>query len=182
MAPLLIPFTALGTAAGASAATATTTGLMLAGTGITVAGQIQAGRVAGAEAKSAQNLANYNAAIMEQEAKAAEQKGRFEQRRQAKKAERIKSALRARIAKTGAVPDVGTPLLVASEQAAELELENLLIGYEARTTARRARSQAEIDRLSGKIAKRRGGARGKAAYIGAGSTLLTGFSEARREY
>lgn len=156
--------------------------LIVAGAGVMAYGQIQEGRAAKAEAKSAQNLANYNAAIMEQEAKAAEQKGRFEQRRQAKKAERIKSSLRARIAKTGAVPDVGTPLLVASEQAAELELENLLIGYEARTTARRARSQAELDILSGKIAKRRGGAREKAAYLRAGTTLLTGFSEARREY
>jgi len=181
MAPLLIPFTALGTAAGASAATATSTGLMLAGAGVAAAGQIQAGRVAEAEGKSAQNLANYNAAVMEQEAKAAEQKGRFEQQRQAKKAERIKSRLRASIAKTGAVVGVGTPLLVETEQAAELDLENLLIGYEARTMARRARSQAEIDRLSGKVAKRRGKAERLASYTQAGTTLLTGFSSVRTE-
>lgn len=142
------------------------------------AGQIQAGRVAKAEAESAQATANYNAAVQEQEAKAIEQKGRFEQIRQAREAERIKGRLRAELAASGARVDVGTPLLMAEEQAAELELESYLIGYEARTYARRARTQAELDIAQGKIYKERARQAMPAAYLKAGGTLLTGFGAA----
>lgn len=148
--------------------------LILAGAGVMAAGQIQAGREAAAAGKSAQNINNYNAAIMEQEAKAIRAKGAFEQIRQAKEAARIKSTLRTKIAGQGAY---GSGLL-EEEQAAELELEGLLIGGEAETAARRAESQAILDRAAGKLAKRRGKAAKTAGYIGAGATLLTGFGMA----
>lgn len=152
--------------------------LILAGTGISAAGQIQAGRAAEAEAESARNIALYNAAIQEREAKAIERKGEFEQFRQAEAATRAKSRLRARLAATGAVPDIGTPLLLQEEQAEELELESLLIGYETQIGAARARSQAEIDRLAGRLAVGRGKAAKRAGLVGAGATLLTGFGAA----
>lgn len=109
-------------------------GLLLAGTGLMAAGQLQQGRVAQAEAKSAQNIANYNAAVMEQEAKAIRAKGAFEKVRQVKEAARVKGRLRTKIAGMGALESG----LLEEEQAAELELENLLIGYEGETAARRA--------------------------------------------
>lgn len=175
MAQLAIPFTMLGTAAGASAATATATGLMLAGTGLGVAGQIQAGRAAETEAKSAQAMANYNAAVQEREAKAIEQRTAIEQQRQAEESARAMSAMRARIGIAGAVPTVGAPLMVQAKQASEFELENLMIGYRGMTEAARARSAAEMERMGGRLARERGRARKRAAYIGAGATLLTGF-------
>jgi len=148
--------------------------LLLAGIGLQVAGQLQAGRVAESEGESAKRVHDYNAAIMEREAKAARAKGRFEQTRRAKHAARVKSALRAKIAGQGALESG----LLEEEQAAELELENLLIGYEAETAAQRAESQAELDRISGLLAKKRGKAAKRASYIGAGATLLTGFGMA----
>jgi hypothetical protein len=144
---------------------------IIAGAIIGSAGQIQAGRVAMAEAESADRVAAYNADIMEREAKAARAKGKFEQVRQAKHAARVKSTLQKDILAQGAL---GGGLL-EEEQAAELELEGLLIGFEAETAAQRAESQAELDRLSGKMALQRGRAAKKASYIGAGATLLTGF-------
>lgn len=178
----------LGTAAvGGKAATAGLFGtagklalaqtLTTVGTGIAAAGAIQAGQAAGVEAESAQRIANYNAAIQEQEAKAAEQKTAFEQTRQAEAAARAKSRLRARLAATGAVPGPGQELLI-EEQAAELELEQLLIGYEGEIAASRARSQAELDILSGRLAKRRGKVAKRAGFVRAGTTLLTGFGTA----
>jgi len=145
--------------------------LLIAGTGTMAAGQIQAGRVAESEAESAKRIAEYNAAVMEQEAKAIRKQGSFEQMRQAKHAARVKSALRTKIARQGALESG----LLEEEQAAELELENLLIGYEAEREAQRAISQAEIDRAAGKLALQRGVSAKKASYIGAGATLLTGF-------
>lgn len=151
---------------------------LAAGVGLMAAGQVQAGRAAEAEAKSAQNIANYNAAVMEQQAKAIEQKARFEQVRQAKAAERVSSRLKALLGVSGARIGEGTPLLLQAEQAAELELESLLIGFEARTEATRARTQATLDRLQGKLFRQRGKAAKQAGYIGAGATLLTGFGTA----
>lgn len=148
--------------------------LLLAGTGLAAAGQIQAGRVAASEAQSAQNIANYNAAVMDREAKAIRKKAGFEQMQQVKHAARVKSALRTKIAGQGALESG----LLEEEQAAELELENLLIGYEAEAQARRAESQAEIDKMKGKLALQRGKTAKKAAYVGAGATLLTGFGAA----
>lgn len=140
-------------------------------------GQFQAGRAAEAEAKSLRNIAEFNAAVQEREAEAARQKGRFEQKRQAERGARVKSALTAKIAREGGI---ASPVAadVAVEQAAELELENLLIGYEAETEAKRAESQAELDRLQGEIVREKGRQLRRAKTIQAGTTLLTGFGTA----
>lgn len=148
--------------------------LLMIGMGTQAAGQIQAGRVAASEAESAKRVHEYNAAIMEREAKAVRAKGKFEQVRQAKYAARVRSTLRKDILAQGAL---GSGLL-EEEQAAELELEELSIGYEAETEAQRAESQAELDRISGRLAIQRGRSAKKASYIGAGATLLTGFGAA----
>ena len=149
--------------------------LIGAGAGVLALGQIQEGRAAAAEGKSAQNIQNYNAAVSESEAKAIEQKGAFEGVRQAKEAARIQSSLRARLGISGARTDVGAPVLLAEEQAAELELEGFLIGAEARAQAGRARSQATLSRLQGKLFKERGKQIKRASVLKAGGTLLTGF-------
>lgn len=149
--------------------------LAMYGAGLAAAGQIQQGRAIQAQAASAESMAAYNAAVQKREAQAIEQKARFEQSRQAKRAARVKSALTAKIATAGGL---GSPVAadLAAEQAAELELENLLIGYEGEVGAQRALSQAELDRLSGRMAKRRGKAAVTTSRIRAGTTLLTGFA------
>lgn len=140
-----------------------------------------------AEGKSAQNIATFNAAVAEQQATAARARAKFAQKRQVKRGEEIKSA---QLAKIGAAGGVGSLVAadLAAEQAAELELETILIGFEGEVEARRAESQAELDRLSGRLAKQRGKAAARAASIGFGTqlatvpvggkggTLLTGFA------
>jgi len=148
---------------------------MIAGIGLTAAGQVQAGRAAAAQAESAQVLANYNAAVQEREARAIGQRTALEQRRQAEEAARAMSRLRAGLGVAGVVPTAGTPLQIQAKQASEFEIENLMIGYRGVTAAERALSAAEIERMGGRLAIQRGRARERAAYIGAGATLLTGF-------
>lgn len=166
----------IGTAISTAVAPYATTA-MVVGLGLTVAGQVQAGRAAAAEAASAQALANYNAAVQEREARAIEQRTSIEQRRQAEEAARAMSRLRAGLGVARVIPTAGTPLQIQAKQASEFEIENLLIGYRGITKAARARSAAEIERMGGRIAIQRGRARKRAAYIGAGKTLLTGFGE-----
>lgn len=148
---------------------------LAAGIGLLVAGQIQEGRAAAAEGKSAQNIQNYNAAVAESEAKAIEQKAGFEGIRQAREATRIQSSLRARLGISGVRTDIGAPVLLVEEQAAELELEEFMIGAEARAKAGRVRSEAELARLQGRLFRERGRQQRIASFMKAGGTLLTGF-------
>ncbi len=164
----------IGPAISAAVAPYATTA-MVAGIGLTAAGQIQAGRAAAAQAESARALANYNAAVQEREVTAIEQRTALEQRRQAGEAARAMSRLRAGMGVAGVVPTAGTPLQIQARQASEFEIENLMIGYRGITEAARARSAAEIERMGGRLAIQRGRARERAAYVGAGATLLTGF-------
>lgn len=126
-------------------------------------------RAAGA---SERNIAEFNAQVAEQQAKAERIRAGFAQKRQAKKGAEIKSAL---IAKLGAAGGIGAPVAadLAAEQAAETELENLMIGFEGEVRARQAETQAELDRLRGKFAKQRGKSAARAANIQFGMQLAT---------
>lgn len=142
---------------------------------VLAAGQIQEGRAAKAEGESAQNIQNFNAAVAEREAKAIKQKARFEGVRKVKEAARTESSLRARLGISGVRTDIGAPVLLAEEQAAESELAGFLIGAEARAKAARVKSEAELARLQGKIFRERGRQAQRASFFKAGGTLLKGF-------
>ncbi len=156
--------------------------LAVAGLATQVYGQIQSGMAAAAEGKSQENLAKYNAALQEREAKAIEQRTRLEQLQQAKEAERRMGTLQARLGASGVVSTAGTPLLIQSMQAEESELENLRIGYQGSEQALAARQQGQLDLLSGKLARQRGRAARAGSFIGAGTTLLTGYQDIKDKY
>jgi hypothetical protein len=123
-----------------------------------------------AEGKSAQNIAEFNAQVAEQAGIAAEKKAKFASGRQAKKAAAIKSEQIAAIAKGGGLGSAVAGDL-AAEQASELELENLLIGFEGEVEAQRAANQAELDRLGGRLSKQRGKAAARGANVQFGTQL-----------
>ncbi len=126
-------------------------------------------RAAGASEK---NIAEFNAQVAEQIAVAERQRAGFAQKRQAKRGAEIKSAL---VAKLGAAGGIGSPVAadLAAEQAAEIELENLMIGFEGEVLARRAETQAELDRLRGRLAKQRGKSAARAANVQFGVQLAS---------
>ncbi len=131
------------------------------------------------EGKSARNIAEFNAQVEEQKAEAIRQKAIFDQKRQAKRGAEIKSSQIAKLAGAGGLGSLVAADLI-EEQAAELELENLLIGFEGEVGAKRAESQAELDRLQGRLAKQRGKSAARAANIRfgtqVGTSFLTGFA------
>ena len=120
--------------------------------------------------KSAQNIAEYNAKVAEQQAKAEKLRSGFAQVQQAKAGERIKSAL---VAAMGAAGGAGSPVAIdiTTEQAMELELENLLIGYEGEVRAKRAETQATLERLQGQLTRQRSKAAARQANIQFGMQL-----------
>ena len=150
--------------------------LIIAGTGISAYGQIQAGQAAAAEGKSQQNLASYNAALQEREAKQVERKTAMEQRLQAEATDRAMGTTRANLGISGAISTEGSPLMLQAKMASEADLENITMGYEGREQATALRSGATLSRMEGKLANQRGKSARTASYIGAGSTLLSGFA------
>ncbi len=123
-----------------------------------------------AQGKSEQNIDEFNAQVAEQEAIAAKSKAAFAQKRQAKRGVAIQSALEAKLGEAGGIGSLVAGDL-AGEQAEELELENLLLGFEGEVLAGRAESQAELDRLQGRLAKQRGKSAARAANIKFGTQL-----------
>ncbi len=125
-----------------------------------------------AEGKTAQNIAERNAIVEEQRAVGEERKAAFAQKRQAKKGVATQSALQAKIGAAG-----GTGSQVAGDlvgaQAEELELENLLLGFEGQVAAGQALNQAELDRLTGRAAKQRSKSLARKANVDFGIQLAS---------
>jgi hypothetical protein len=151
--------------------------LGISAAGVVAGGQVYGGYAAKAEEKSQAAIDKYNAAVMEQEAKAIEAKTGFEQTRQAEAGARKMGTMRTEIGASGAVATIGTPLLAQAKQASELELGNLMIGYEGMTEAAQARSKATEYRMQAKLAKQRGRAAVIGGFVGgAGAGVSTGIS------
>jgi len=149
--------------------------LSAVGLATSVYGGIQSAKAAEQQGKDARAMSEYNARVEENKARQLESKSIYDQRRQADLANRKKSSMLASMGESGADLSVGAPLMVQAKQAAEFDLENLVIGYEGQTEAGAARNQATLDRLQGSISESQGRSRAKARYIGTGSSLLTGL-------
>lgn len=154
-------------------------GLIVAGTVVSAGSAIAQGQAAKAQAKNQQSVANFNAQVADREAEAEEQRTAFAQERQQRSARAVRGTLRAKLAKSGAELGVGAPLALEAEQAAESELENLLIGFEGAERARSLRGQATGLRRQAKGIGAAGRRAATAGFIGAGATLLSGFGRVK---
>ena len=131
-----------------------------AGTAASTVGAIQQG-------KSAQNLANYNAQLAQNDAIAARQKAAFDAEAQDRQARLFAGTQRASMAGTGG--ELLGMQDVVDMSAKEAKLENLAILYGGEMGYRAGQQGADLARFQGKVAKQT--AQGKAA-----SSLLTGAS------
>ena len=125
-----------------------------------------------AQGRSEQNIAECNSQVEEQRAIAERAKAAFASKRQAKRGVAIQSALEAKLGKAGGIGSLVAGDL-AGEQAEELELENLLLGFEGEVLAQQSESQAELDRLQGKLSRQRGKSAARAANVQFGIQLAT---------
>lgn len=123
------------------------------------------------QGKATQSLNNYNAAVSDSAAKTAESEARAKANAQRAQAQRIKARQRALYARAGVNVNTGTPLVVQTAQAGELEMSALEIQQQGNVEAARQRNQAVLDRMAGKSAY-------KAGATNAGATILQGISSA----
>lgn len=150
-------------------------GAQIAGSFAAARGQEYAGEVSAQESLTAAAVADYNAKVKEREAQAIEQKSRFESQRQASAAARTMSALEAKLGASGGATTSGVPLLLLAEQQSESDLENLMIGYEGRVEASRARSEAGLESYQADVLRQRAKNQRKAGKLAGRSTLITGL-------
>lgn len=151
---------------------------MVAGLLLMAGARIYSGIAGAQEAKANQAMMKYNAQLSERAAKQKELETEYKAKRQAEVAERRLSSMRAEMGAAGVVPSAGTSLLVQATQAFENERENLMIGYEGQSEATALRSEAAGYRMRGKAYGQKARSSLIAGGIGAGATLLTGFSKA----
>ena len=130
------------------------------GAGVSAVSSMQQG-------KAAQNLANYNAEVAQNDAIAARQKADFDATAQERQARLFAGTQRASMASTGG--ELLDMQDVADMSAEEAELENLAIRYGGQMGYRAGQQRATVSRFEGAVAKQK--ATGQAA-----SSLLTGAS------
>ena len=151
--------------------------IALAGTGVAAYGQYQQGKQAQAQAKSQAAFNLYNSKVAERQAESEQAAALFASKQQKKRAKAFQARQTTLIGASG-VELEGSPLLFAEDTAAELATEatNLRLTGERRVSA--FRSQSILDTSKASAAKSRAAGFGRAAVIGAGSTILQGGAQA----
>jgi hypothetical protein len=140
--------------------------------GVVAAGSLIVGAVTAYGQKrggdAADDIAARNAAVAEEEGRAAKKKAEFDE---ALHRERVRQALSTQRAAVGAsgIELSGSAALGLEESAMQGELDALVIRHGGEIEQQRAASAAGIERAIGKDVK-------KASRIGAGTTLLTSGS------
>ena len=149
----------------------------IVGTGVAAYGQYQQGKQAQAQAKaeSAWNL--YNSKVAQRQAEAEERAAAFESEQHRRKSKSLLARQRVLVGASG-VEMEGSPLLFAEDTAAQLARESVNLRLTGERRAQAYRSQSILDVSKASAAKARAAGFGRAAVIGAGSTLLQGGAQA----
>lgn len=143
-------------------------GASVAGAGVSAYSSYQSG-------KANQRINEYNARVAEQAALDKERDGKIIANATRANNERIQSRQRALFAKSGVVGGTGSPLMVMAEQAAQLEMGALDAERTASNESSSLRTQAVLDRMAGKAAR-------KAGALNAAGTILSGAGQAGSMY
>jgi hypothetical protein len=135
------------------------TALSAVGTGLSVVSSL-------AQGQAARRAADYNAALYERNAQVAQQRAAVDEARQRRLAAMRAGANRAAIGASGVAVE-GSPLDILESNAAQEELDALMIRWNAANAASDARASGELARATGRSAQTQ-------SFLQAGSALLLG--------
>ena len=138
--------------------------LSAAGAALSAVSAIQQGQ-------AAQSQANFQAAILRQQAERERQQAASDAEDFRRNQSRILAARRAALGASGVEPASGSPLLVSEDFASEVEFQALRILSGGEVRATRAEQQAVLQRFAGRAARTSG-------FIRGGSLLVTGAGKA----
>ena len=150
---------------------------LIAGATVSAVSAIQQGRAARAQASAQEAIAARNAQLAERQAEAEQQAAIEAAAIQEEEGKRLLARQRAAFAVSGVEIGRGTPLSVVVETAAELKAEELTILREGAISAAQRKGEADIFRLRGEAAKKKGKAAGRAATLAATGSILTGVGQ-----
>ncbi|MGE5147403.1 MAG: hypothetical protein ACM3N5_11675 [Candidatus Eiseniibacteriota bacterium] len=125
---------------------------------------------AAAQGNAARAAANYNAAVARQNADIARANATADAAKQERQGDLLAGRQRAATGASGITPQ-GSPLDVMADSALESELDALTTHYRGELQARSYGQDAALQTMRGKEAQ-------QAGYIGAGTALLKGASQA----
>ncbi len=148
---------------------------LIAGAVVTGVSAIQQGRAAKTQARFQEAIAARNAKLAERKAEAEQQAALEAAKIQEREGKKLLARQKAAFAVSGVEIGRGTPLSIAVSTAAELKAEELTILREGVISAAQRRGEADIFRLTGEAAKKKGKAAGRAATLAAGGSILTGI-------
>ncbi len=160
---------ALGALSGFQTATLA---LTAASVGVSAYGQYQQVKAQNAAAEYNAQILNQNAKFAELEAKDAEKRGEIEEKQHRLRVSRAIGDKRAQFGASGAVVDEGTPLDVIDDTITFGELDALTIKHNTATEANRFRRQGFNFNAQSQLSR----ASQTSPGFAAGSTLLTGTS------
>ena len=161
-------FAAIGTAAGASAATAAASGLALTSGAVGVLGAIQQGRQASAAAKSQANMDEYNATMAGFQAKQANAAAGRQEDEQRQRARQAIGGQLAASAQAGA----GLNADLLRQSVYNMDADSSAIRYEGALRAQGLTDSAALSRSSAVVSRDRARGATSAGYINAAGSLL----------
>ncbi len=141
--------------------------------GLQAVSAIQQGRAARTQAGFQEAIAERNARLAERQAEAEQQAAVEAAKIKSEEGKRLIARQRAGFAVSGVQIGIGSPLDLAVETATDVKAEELLILREGLISAAQRKGQADIFRLTGKAAKRKGKAASRAATLAAAGSILT---------
>lgn len=147
--------------------------LIAGGTGISVAGTLQAGKEAEKQGKSEAAWHEYNAQLAEREGEERQAAAAEEERRLRKRGVRGKATARTQYAQAGVTLE-GSPMDFLESYASEIELGALEIRRTGQVGAQEMRTSAALSRYAGKSAILRGRSAKRASRWKALGTGLMG--------
>jgi len=149
-------------------------GILIAGMVTSMAGTLMSVQGQLAQGSAQKKWGEYNAQVAERDAESARQSAEYEAGLKRREGEKILGTQRALFGKAG-VTFEGSPLMLMEQTAADVEMDALMIERGGVLTSQRYQSEATLSRMKGQAASRAG-------YYGAGTTLLTGASQAATTY
>jgi hypothetical protein len=171
-------------AEGAGAAAASSSGwwtaAQYAGTALSAYGTYSQGQAQAAQAKAAANAANYNAAVGRNNAQLALEEGNANEESQRRHARAVLGQQRAALAEAGiGLEGTGGDLYEQSASGAELDAQNIRYGAQLQSTS--YLNQSNLEMAQAKQYSRNAANASTASYIGAGSSLLSGYGNYVRD-
>lgn len=146
----------------------------LAGAALTIAGANKTGQEDEAQRLATAQILEYNRAVMEKEALAAEAAGELEEEKLQRQKKLTLATQRANFGASGFTMQ-GTPLAIMADTVAEYEKDIYTNNWNAGITAQRYRSQGNIYGMSASAQRR-------AAGNSSSTALLTGITSASTRY